>query len=88
MALYYKWDVKNGFVDVFQSFLFISDSLGGVGWVEQDDATRENVRQNQGDLLKGNDKKSFRSSFRIFRRLHSLFQYVLFSVTQIGNIII
>jgi hypothetical protein len=30
MALYYKWDVKNGFAFVFQFFSLISDSLGGV----------------------------------------------------------
>jgi hypothetical protein len=30
MALYHKWDVKNGFAYVLQFFSLISDSLGGV----------------------------------------------------------
>ena len=30
MALYHKWDVKNGFVYVLQFLSLISDSLGGV----------------------------------------------------------
>ena len=30
MALYHKWDVKNGFVYVLTFFSFISDGLGGV----------------------------------------------------------
>ena len=30
MALYHKWDVKNGFAFVLQNFLLISDGLGGV----------------------------------------------------------
>jgi hypothetical protein len=30
MALYYKWDVKNGFSFVLQFFILISDGLGGV----------------------------------------------------------
>jgi hypothetical protein len=30
MALYHKWDVKNGFAYVFQFFSLISDGLGGV----------------------------------------------------------
>ena len=30
MALYDKWDVKNGFAYVLQFFSLISDSLGGV----------------------------------------------------------
>ena len=30
IALYYKWDVKNGFTYVLQFFSLISDSLGGV----------------------------------------------------------
>jgi hypothetical protein len=28
MDLYHKWDVKNGFAFVLQSFSFISDGLG------------------------------------------------------------
>ena len=31
MALYHKWDVKNGFGYVLQFFSLISDGLGGVG---------------------------------------------------------
>ena len=30
MALYHKWDVKNGFAYVLQFFSLISDGLGGV----------------------------------------------------------
>ena len=30
MALYHKWDVKNGFAYVLQFFSLISDSLGSV----------------------------------------------------------
>jgi hypothetical protein len=30
MALYHKWDVKNGLAFVFQFFSLISDGLGGV----------------------------------------------------------
>ena len=30
MALYHKWDVKNGFAYVLTFFSLISDSLGGV----------------------------------------------------------
>ena len=30
MALYNKWDVKNGFAHVLQFFSLISDGLGGV----------------------------------------------------------
>ena len=30
MALYHKWDVKNGFTVVLQLFSLISDGLGGV----------------------------------------------------------
>ena len=30
MALYHKWDVKNGFAYVLQFFSLISDSVGGV----------------------------------------------------------
>ena len=30
MALYNKWDIKNGFTDVLTFFSFISDSVGGV----------------------------------------------------------
>ena len=30
MALYHKWDVKNGFVFVLQFFSLISEGLGGV----------------------------------------------------------
>ena len=30
MALYHKWDVKNGFAFVLQFFSLISDVLGGV----------------------------------------------------------
>ena len=30
MALYHKWDVKNGFAYVLQFFSLISDDLGGV----------------------------------------------------------
>ena len=30
MALYHKWDFKNGFPYVLQFFSLISDSLGGV----------------------------------------------------------
>ena len=30
MALYHKWDVKNGFAFVLQFFSLISDCLGGV----------------------------------------------------------
>ena len=30
MALYHKWDVKNGFVYVLKFFSLISDGLGGV----------------------------------------------------------
>ena len=30
MALYHKWDVKNGFVCVLKLFSLISDGLGGV----------------------------------------------------------
>ena len=30
MALYYKWDVKNGFAAVLQFFSLTSDGLGGV----------------------------------------------------------
>ena len=30
MALYHKWDVKNGFAYVLQSFSLIFDGLGGV----------------------------------------------------------
>ena len=30
MALYHKWDVKNGFAYVLQFFPLISDDLGGV----------------------------------------------------------
>ena len=30
MALYHKWDVKNGFTFEFQFFMLISESLGGV----------------------------------------------------------
>jgi hypothetical protein len=30
MALYYKWDVKNGFAFVLEFFSLISDGLGGV----------------------------------------------------------
>ena len=30
MALYHKWDVKNGFGYVLQFFSIISDGLGGV----------------------------------------------------------
>ena len=30
MALYHKWDVKNGFAFVLQFFSLISDGLGGV----------------------------------------------------------
>ena len=32
MALYHKWDVKNGFAYVLQFFSLISDGLGGVGF--------------------------------------------------------
>ena len=31
MALYHKWDVKNGFAYVLTFFSLISDGLGGVG---------------------------------------------------------
>ena len=34
MALYRKWDVKNGFAFVLQIFSLISDGLGGVNEVE------------------------------------------------------
>ena len=30
MALYHKWDVKNGFAFVLRFFSLISDGLGGV----------------------------------------------------------
>ena len=30
MALYHKWNIKNGFVFVLQLFLLISGGLGGV----------------------------------------------------------
>ena len=30
MALYHKWDVKNGFTFVLQLFSLLSDGLGGV----------------------------------------------------------
>ena len=30
MALYHKWDVKNGFAYVLQFFSLISDGIGGV----------------------------------------------------------
>ena len=30
MALYHKWDVKNGFAYVLKFFTLISDGLGGV----------------------------------------------------------
>ena len=30
MALYHKWDVKNGFAHVLTFFSLISDGLGGV----------------------------------------------------------
>ena len=30
MAMYHKWDVKNGFAYVLQFFSLISDGLGGV----------------------------------------------------------
>ena len=30
MALYHKWDIKNGFAYVLQFFSLISDGLGGV----------------------------------------------------------
>jgi hypothetical protein len=33
MALYHKWDVKNGFAYVLQFFSLISDCLGGVGYL-------------------------------------------------------
>ena len=32
MALYHKWNVKNGFAYVLQFFSLISESLGGVGF--------------------------------------------------------
>ena len=34
MALYHKWDVKNGFTYVLQFFSLISDGLGGVTKVD------------------------------------------------------
>ena len=34
MALYHKWDVKNGFAYLLQVFSLISDGLGGVFWSE------------------------------------------------------
>ena len=34
MALYHKWDVKNGFAFVLQFFSLISDVLGGVQRVQ------------------------------------------------------
>ena len=33
MALYHKWDVKNGFAYVFTFFSLISDGLGGVTYI-------------------------------------------------------
>ena len=35
MALYHKWDVKNGFAYVLQFFSLISDGLGGVFCMRQ-----------------------------------------------------
>ena len=35
MALYHKWDVKNGFAFVLQFSPLILDGLGGVSWTNK-----------------------------------------------------
>ena len=57
VALYYKWDVNNGFAYVLQFFSLISGSLGGVVYVQCVSRVKTLITQVQNRADKNEPRK-------------------------------